>query len=158
MISLCEYYGDLDFSVRHLYIPRLLRSLFLWQSCISMIGIQRSLCELFCSHLLDFLSEASFLGRALFFWLSGPHLAFWPSSGFLACFWTLCLSSFSAFCFCLANGSFSISVFLRSALAPFPVFLLDLFLVCVFLFVSSWRFLSVVCSGHCKLGRLLTLC
>jgi hypothetical protein len=77
----------LDFSVRHLHLSRLLRSLFLWQSCISMIGIQRSLCELFCSHLLDFLSQASFLGRALFFWLSGLLLAFWPSSGSLAFFW-----------------------------------------------------------------------
>jgi len=40
-----------------------------------MIGIQRSVCELFCPHLLDFLSEASFLGRALFIWLSGLLLA-----------------------------------------------------------------------------------
>jgi hypothetical protein len=44
-----------------LYRLKLLRSLFLWQSCFSMVGIQRHLRELFCSHLSDsiFLSVAS---------------------------------------------------------------------------------------------------
>jgi hypothetical protein len=69
MTSLCEYYGNLDFSVRCSYQSRLLRSLFLWQSCISMIGIQRFQCELFCSFRI-FLSEVSFLGRTFFFWPS----------------------------------------------------------------------------------------
>ena len=42
------------------YRSKLLRSLFLWQSCFSMVGILRHLRELFCSHLLDwiFLSVA----------------------------------------------------------------------------------------------------
>jgi hypothetical protein len=42
------------------YRPKLLRSLFLWQSCFSMVGILRHLRELFFSHLLDwiFLSVA----------------------------------------------------------------------------------------------------
>jgi hypothetical protein len=51
----------------------------------------------------------------------------------------LCLLAFLPSAFVWRMVLFAISVFLRSALAPFPVFLLDLFLVCVFLFVSSWR-------------------
>ena len=38
-----------------LYRLKLLRSLFLWQSCFSMVGILRHLRELFCSHLSDWI-------------------------------------------------------------------------------------------------------
>ncbi len=65
-------------------------------------------------------------------------------------------SSFSAFCFCLANGSVSISVFLRSALAPFPVFLIDLFPVWLCTAIvdpvsrnkfDKWGVMRALCGG-----------
>ncbi len=60
------------------------------------------------------------------------------------------LTFYCLFWFSLANGSFSISVFLRSALPPFPVFLLDLSSVCdsslaCFLPAISFRPVSCLC-------------
>ena len=80
------------------------------------------------------------------------------SSGFLALVWTLCLLAFlpSAFVW-------------RMVLFLFRFFYSRLWLRCLcFSSICFWSaffflsvlggLLSVVCSGHCKLGRLLTLC
>ena len=66
------------------YRSRLLRSLFLWQSCILMIGMQRSLCELFCSHLLDFSVRIQFPGEnvLLLDFVPSSFSALWVSPPF----------------------------------------------------------------------------
>jgi hypothetical protein len=77
----------------NLYRSRLLRSLFLWQSCISLIGIQRSLCELFCSHLSGVSVRSQFLGENVFFGSSSDLLLACLASGLLV-FWHASLLAF----------------------------------------------------------------
>ena len=140
-----------------LYRLKLLRSLFLWQSCFSMVGIIRHLRELFCSHLSDwiFLSVASdtcFLHVSLDF--SVPCTLFtWNSDwNFLSvasdtCFLHVSLD-FSVPCTLFTWNSWSSSLFLwQSWLFGVEVILrdacsLDFSVRCLLFTWNSWLFLA----------------